>query len=206
MKRRTCLLARTTALTSLVPGAIAAAEDTQIFELRVYYAAEGKLDALHARFRDHTTKLFAKHGITNIGYRVPVENPQRKLVYLLAYPNREAREASWKGFIADPDWKAAQATSEKNGRLVAKIESTHLVATDFSPAMKPAAAEKERVFELRTYTASEGNLPRLLERFRTHTVRLFAKHGMQNLAYWNARRRPAGRRPNPRLSSRLSIA
>src|SRR5438105_14820857 len=83
-----------------------------VYEMRVYYAAEGKLDALHARFRDHTTKLFEKHGITNIGYWTPVENSERKLIYFLAYPSREAREKSWKAFLADPDWRKAQKDSE----------------------------------------------------------------------------------------------
>jgi hypothetical protein len=158
MNRRRTLFVLCAVLTSMIPGTAPAAEDTRVFEMRVYYAAEGKLDDLHARFRDHTTKLFAKHGMTNLGYWVPIDNPERKLVYVLAYPSREARDAAWKGFLADPDWKAAQSASEKNGRLVAKIESTHLRATDFSPEIKPVIGEKPRVFELRTYTASEGNL------------------------------------------------
>ena len=163
---------------------VAAEKDTRCFEMRVYYAAPGKLDELHKRFRDHTTALFKKHGMTNLGYWTPVENTDSKLVYVLAYPSREAREASWKAFMADPDWKAAHKASEVNGKLVAKVESTFMQATDYSPEIKASSAAP-RVFELRTYTTTPGNLPRINARFRDHTTALFAKHGMTNLFYWN---------------------
>ena len=91
--------------------------------MRVYAAHPGKLDALNARFRDHTCGLFKKHGMTNGGYFMPVENAERKLVYFLSYADRAARDASWKAFMADPDWKSAAAASEKDGPLVAKVES-----------------------------------------------------------------------------------
>jgi len=168
----------------LAASITASAADTRCFEMRVYYAPEGKLDALHARFRDHTLKLFEKHGITNLGYFVPLgANPERKLVYFLAYPSLDARNASWKAFMADPDWQKAHKASEVSGKLVAKVESAYLSATDYSPLAK---AEKvgNRVFELRTYTAEPGRLPNLNARFRDHTVKLFAKHGMTNVAYW----------------------
>ena len=93
----------------------AAEPDTRVFEMRTYFSPAGKLDELHTRFREHTMALFTKHGITNIGYWVPVENTDNKLVYVLAYPSREARDASWKAFMADPDWKKAQAESEIAG-------------------------------------------------------------------------------------------
>ena len=161
------------------------AAEPGLYEMRTYYAPEGKLDALHARFRDHTMKLFAKHGMTNVGYFVPEgENPERKLVYVLAYPDRVARDASWKAFLADPDWRAAHAASEQDGPLVARIVEQFLVPTDYSP--QPEINERgERVFELRTYTATEGNLAALDARFRDHTMNLFAKHGMTNLIYWH---------------------
>ena len=162
----------------------AAEKDTRLFEMRTYFAATGQLDALHQRFREHTTALFAKHGMTNHGYWMPLENPENKLVYVLSYPSREAREASWKAFLADPDWKKAQAASEVNGKLVAKVEQLFMTATDFSPVVAPAAGKEPRVFELRTYTTTPGNLPLLHTRFREHTMGLFAKHGMTNLWYW----------------------
>ncbi len=103
------------------------------FELRTYHAADGKLDALNARFRNHTLALFEKHGITNLGYWVPQQNDGQVLIYLLAYPDKAAREASWKAFLADPVWQAAKAESEKEGKLVAKVESRFLHLTDYSP-------------------------------------------------------------------------
>jgi uncharacterized protein YbaA (DUF1428 family) len=161
----------------------AAEPDNRVYELRIYYAAEGKLDALHARFRDHTVKLFAKHGIENIGYWVPIENPESQLIYFLAYPSREARDASWKAFMADPDWQKAYKASEVDGKLVAKVETKFFQATVYSPPIKADAAG-ERVFEMRTYTTTPGNLKALESRFRDHTVKLFEKHGMTNIAYW----------------------
>ena len=170
---------------TITTASFAAEKDSRCFEMRVYYAAPGKLDELHARFRDHTCKLFEKHGIVNVGYWVPIENPESKLIYILAYPSRDAREKSWKEFMADPDWKAAAKASEVNGKLVSKAESTFYNATDYSPAIKPAAGQEPRTFELRTYTASQGNLAALNDRFRNHTVALFQKHGMENFGYWN---------------------
>lgn len=162
-----------------------AVADDRYYELRVYYAAPGKLDALHARFRDHTMKLFEKHGMTNLGYWVPAgENKENKLVYLLSYPSEEARKKAWAEFIADPDWKKAFAESEKNGKLVARNESFFLTATDYSPAVAPTKADPPRLFELRTYTATPGNLGNLNARFRDHTLKLFAKHGMTSLWYF----------------------
>ena len=161
----------------------AAEKDTRCFEMRTYFAAPGKLDDLLARFRDHTVKLFEKHGITNIGYWVPVENTDNKLVYVIAFPSREERDKSFREFGADPDWQSARKASEEKGKLVTKVVSVFLSATDFSPEIKPSAAAP-RVFELRTYTTTPGNLARLQARFRDHTVALFTKHGMTNLFYW----------------------
>jgi hypothetical protein len=157
---------------------------TPLYELRVYTAAKGKLDALNARFRDHTARLFEKHGMTNVGYWVPIENEGEKLYYVLSYPSADARKQSWAALLADPEWKRAAAESEKGGKLAAKIEESYLVPTDYSPTVKPTAGKDDRVFELRTYTASPGNLGALNARFRDHTLKLFEKHGMTNLWYW----------------------
>src|SRR6267142_2236350 len=124
-----------TLFAAMLSTASAADQDTRCYEMRVYFAAPGKLDDLHARFRDHTCKLFEKHGMMNIGYWVPLENPDNQLIYILSYSSREARESSWKAFMADPDWKAAQGASEANGRLVTKVESRFMNATDYSPAI-----------------------------------------------------------------------
>lgn len=188
MKQLTRTLVGTTLLLAgmlglLATPALSADADQRVYEMRVYYAAEGKLDALNARFRDHTLKLFEKHQIANIGYWMPIENPERMLVYVLAYPSREAREQSWKAFAADPEWQKAHKASEVDGKLVSKVETTFLQATDYSPEIK-TGADGERVFEMRTYTAAPGKLDALHARFREHTVDLFKKHGMTNIAYW----------------------
>ena len=162
-----------------------AAQDTRCFEMRIYYAAPGKLDDLNARFRNHTLRLFEKHGIENIGYWMPIDNTDNKLVYVLASPSREARDKSWKEFFADPEWQTAAKASEANGKLVSKVESTFLTATDYSPVIKAAVGKGPRVFELRTYTTGKDLLPNLNARFRDHTVKLFEKHGMQNVGYWS---------------------
>lgn len=154
----------------------------KLYEMRVYYSPEGKLENLLTRFRDHTTKLFEKHGMENIGYWVPMDNKENKLIYILAYPNKEARDLSWKNFMADPDWKAAAKASEVNGKIVAKAVSTFMTETDFSKLN--ITNEGNRVFELRTYQATKYNLGLLLARFRNHTVDLFKKHGMTNLVYF----------------------
>ncbi len=169
-------------------GAVRAEEkkaDGRLFELRTYHAAPGKLDALLARFRGHTCKLFEKHGMTNVGYWVPVENPDRLLIYLLAYPDRAARDASWKAFLGDEAWKKAAAESEREGKLVAKVEELFLTATDFSSSFQPSGGGADRLFEMRTYTTTPGNLPALHRRFREHTTGLFAKHGMTNGEYFS---------------------
>lgn len=166
--------------------ASAAPLDTRLFEMRIYHAAPGKLADLEKRFRDHTVKLFAKHGMENLGYWIPLDEKDgstNTLIYVLAYPNRDAREKSWQAFMADPDWQAAYKASEVNGKLVEKAEVKFLVATDYSPVITPRAAP-ERVFELRTYTAAEGRLANLNARFRDHTCALFEKHGIRNVAYW----------------------
>ncbi len=154
----------------------------KLYEMRVYYSPEGKLENLLARFRNHTTKLFEKHGMQNIGYWVPMDNKENKLVYILAYPNKEARDLSWKNFMADPVWQAAMKASEVNGKIVSKAVSTFMTETDFSKLN--ITNEGNRVFELRTYQASKYNLGLLLARFRNHTVDLFKKHGMTNLVYF----------------------
>jgi hypothetical protein len=168
----------------LAAPAAAADKENRVFEMRVYYANEGKLDALHARFRDHTLKLFERHGMTNVGYWVPVDNPDRRLIYVIAHKDMAARDASFKAFGADPEWQAAAKESEKNGKLVARIEAIFLKATDYSPPIQPAA-KGDRVFELRTYVATPNNLPGLNARFQNHTMKLFETHGMTNVAYWN---------------------
>lgn len=109
--------------------------DDRVFEMRTYTASPGKIEALHARFRDHTCKLFEKHGMTNIGYWQATSgaDAENTLVYILAYPSKEAREASWKAFGADEEWNKVKAESEKDGvKLAAKVVSVFMKPTDYS--------------------------------------------------------------------------
>ena len=163
-----------------------AADGGPVFELRSYHTNEGKLDDLHARFRDHTVGLFKKHGMTNVAYWVPTEGDGagKTLIYLMQYPSVEARAASWKAFLSDPDWKAAYAASTADGKLVAKVDSVFLKATGWSPAAELTAQDPVRLFELRQYATNGGKLDDLHARFRDHTIGLFKKHGMTNLWYF----------------------
>ncbi|MFP6903965.1 MAG: NIPSNAP family protein [Verrucomicrobiota bacterium] len=163
------------------------------FELRTYHTHPGKLDALHARFSEHTIPLFRKYGMTNIAYWTPKDQPDT-LIYLMGYPSREAREGAWKGFLNDPDWKAAYKASTAGGKLVARLESLYLEPTDYTPALKIDTQEPTRLFELRIYTTNEGKLDGLNARFRDHTVALFGKHGITNIAYFTPAKESDGAR------------
>ena len=92
-----------------------------IYELRTYHANPGKLEALQARFRNHTLRLFEKAGMTNVAYWTAEEPGDGKVIYVLAYPSQEAREAAWARFRADPEWRAAAAASEADGKLVENL-------------------------------------------------------------------------------------
>ena len=111
---------------------------TTVYELRIYHAAPGKLAELLTRFREHTTRLFEKHGMNNIAYWIPVDEPEsgNTLIYILQHPSREAATANWKSFQDDPEWKRVKEESETNGKLTDKIDSTFLALTDFSPRLK----------------------------------------------------------------------
>ena len=160
-------------------------KETRLFELRIYTANEGKLDAIHNRTQDAGMKLLEKHGATVIGVWSPVDAKDARFFLLLAHKDKAARDATFKAFAADPDWVKVRDESEKDGKLVAKAEELFLTATDYSPMVKVSESNAVRVFELRTYTATEGKLDNLNARFRDHTLKLFEKHGMKNWAYWN---------------------
>ena len=103
-----------------------------VYELRTYTTAEGRLPALHKRFRDHTMKIFETHGMKNIIYWTP-EDKENTLVYVIAHKSRKAADASWDAFRNDPQWKKVFAESRKDGKIVTKVERQFLTATDYSP-------------------------------------------------------------------------
>jgi NIPSNAP protein len=129
----------------LIPAAVwagaqpepARAAESGVYELRVYHANEGKLDDLLKRFREHTTRLFEKHGMKNVAYWTPLDDPLKgkTLIYVLAHPSREAAASNWKAFGDDPEWQKVRDASEANGKLVEKVDSTFMTLTDFSPAL-----------------------------------------------------------------------
>jgi NIPSNAP len=107
----------------------------RVFELRTYTAPDGKLPDLHRRFRDHTLRLFAKHGMTNVVYLSPQDAPlsSNTLIYLIAHQSREAAKKSWGAFASDPEWKKVASESQVNGPILSKVESVYLDPTDYSP-------------------------------------------------------------------------
>jgi hypothetical protein len=145
VKRRTFVQALPAA--ALLPASLwaAARQDNAnpastpaVYELRIYHAAQGKLADLEARFRDHTIKIFDRHGIKSVAYWTPLDEPDKSntLIYILQHPSREAAAANWKSFQDDPEWKSVHEKSEANGKLVDKIDSTFLALTDFSPRLR----------------------------------------------------------------------
>ena len=187
MNRFSFLTLSACSLLSILSTSLSAAE-SKVYELRIYVTNEGKLDALLARFRDHTCKLFEKHGIENIGYWLPIEKADgadNTLIYIVAHPSRDEAKANWKAFGADPDWQTARKASEESGRILAKPpESIFMSSTEYTPAVKVGTGEKVRVFEMRTYSTPKGQLDALHARFKNHTINLFTKHGMSHVGYW----------------------
>jgi hypothetical protein len=120
---------------AVTQGTLNAQAAGRVFELRTYTAPDGKLGDLHARFRNHTLRIFEKHGMTNVVYLAPMDAPAsgNQLVYLLAHKSREAAKMSWDGFRNDPEWKKVASESQVNGPITSKVESVFFTATDYSP-------------------------------------------------------------------------
>lgn len=107
----------------------------RVFEIRTYYTFPGRLEALHKRFREHTMKMFEKHGMTNVAYWTPQDSPGKDdtLVYVISHESREAAKRNWAEFSADPEWQKIAADSQKDGKIVERVESVFVEATDYSP-------------------------------------------------------------------------
>ena len=162
--------------------------DTKIYELRVYHCHDGRRDALIARFQDHTTKIFENHGMENVAYWLPTSpDMPNDLIYMLSYPSMEARDASWKAFMDDPEWKKVWADSKKDGDIVASVDSKFLeMEPELTKKLKLNAKSPERTFELRSYYCLPGRYPNIVARFRDHTIKIFKSHNMENIAYWGS--------------------
>ena len=127
-------MARKTLLLALLFAGFALAQ-TRVYELRTYTCNEGKLEALKARFRDHTIEIFKRHGMESVGYWVPQDPEKSKttLIYILVHPSREAATKNWAAFRDDPEWKKVSTESEANGKILAKPpESIFMDPADFS--------------------------------------------------------------------------
>jgi hypothetical protein len=168
---------------SFVCSALSAADD-RAFELSVYTPVAGKQAEALALVREHGVKFMKKHGIELLGAWTPVDDKDERLIKIVANKDRATAEKNWAAFEADEERTAAFAAATKGVSPIKGFARFLLNATDYSPELKVAEVG-DRVFELRTYIASPGNLGGLNDRFRNHTMKLFEKHGMTNIAYFN---------------------
>ena len=111
------------------------AQGGKVYEMRTYTAPDGKLPNLQARFRDHTIRIFNKHGMKSVGYWVPQDAPTRDntLIYIISHDSREQAKKNWADFQADPEWKKVAAESQVDGRILSGVVSVFLDPTDYSP-------------------------------------------------------------------------
>ena len=151
-----------------------------LYELRIYHTVPGKLPALNDRFAKHTMGFFKSHGIGMMGFWTDEIGTSNKLSYILTFDNMADREAKWTAFQADPGWHKVRAETEASGPIVAQVLNTFMRLTPYSPQPRITS----NVQELRIYDAVPGKLPALHERFANHTMGLFSKHGIENIAYW----------------------
>jgi hypothetical protein len=113
----------------------APAPQARVFEIRTYHTFPGRLDALHKRFREHTMGIFQRHGMTNVAYWTPQDSPDKDntLIYVISHASREQAKKNWDDFRNDPEWQKVSADSEKDGKIVEKVDSVFVDATDYSP-------------------------------------------------------------------------
>ena len=168
-------------------------DEGPLYELRIYSANEGRHAHLIKRFREHTDRLFRKHGLEALGYWIPTEGPakkRRRFVYLLKHPSRYAAYENWVAFFNDREWEAVLDKPEFQSLLSQRPESIFLRENDYSALKQVAINEPGGIYELRTYVTAPGKQAALNARFRDHTRRLFEKHGMKNIGYWTPFDRP----------------
>lgn len=133
--RNKILFASVFVLAGFAVGRASQSTSSKVYELRMYSAGEGKLDALNARFRDNTDRIFKRHHMKAVGYWLPTEGEKmgNTFIYILEHPSREDAKKNWAEFNADPEWQKVKAASEANGKLVLKVDSTFMAPTDYSP-------------------------------------------------------------------------
>jgi hypothetical protein len=108
-----------------------------VYELRIYHAAEGKLEPLLARFRTRERSIFERLGMHCVAFWTATDDPLNghTLIYMLRHKSRAIADENWKNFRADPEWVKLKAETEANGALVEKHDVTFMSLTDFSPVL-----------------------------------------------------------------------
>lgn len=165
-----------------------------IYELRIYHASEGRFQHLIKRFRNHTDRLFKKHGLEPVGYWIPTEGTttaRRRFIYILKHESRYAAYKNWINFSNDRQWRDVIEKPEFQGLLAQKPTSIFMTATDYAAAARDTIEKPGGVYELRTYVVHPDKLGKLNARFRDHTTRLFNEHGIHNVGYWTPFDKPA---------------
>ncbi|MDA7933374.1 NIPSNAP family protein [Akkermansiaceae bacterium] len=160
-----------------------------VYELRIYSANEDRLEHLKKRFREHTDRIFKKHGLEAIGYWVPTEGPakkRRRFIYILKHRSRYAAYENWIKFNNDREWAAVLDQPQFQGLLAEKPTSLFMNETEYSTRVRNAIDKPGGVFELRTYVTKPDKLTALNQRFKKHTAQIFNRHGMNNIGYWAA--------------------
>ena len=151
-----------------------------LYESRFYHAVPGKFAAINDRFANITMDYFKQYEIGMMGFWNDVIGTSNLLTYILTFDSMADREKKWTAFGADKARLAAFAETEVDGPLVAKVNNSFMQATPYSPEPQLSS----NVQELRIYNAMPGKLPALHDRFSNHTMRLFERHGIENIAYW----------------------
>ena len=156
-----------------------------LYESRVYVALPGKLQAINDRFANHTIGYFKQYGIGMMGFWTDEIGSSNQLTYILSFDSMADREQKWAAFQADAGWRTARAETEAKGPIVAKVQNSFMTLTPYSPDPPFSSPHfRSGVQELRVYDAVAGRLPALHDRFANHTMRLFERHGIENVAYW----------------------
>jgi hypothetical protein len=151
-----------------------------LYESRVYYTVPGRLPAINDRFATYTMDFFRKYGIGMLGFWNDEIGVSNRLSYILSFDSMADREKKWTEFQADPGWHKVRAETEASGPIVDHVVNAFMRLTPYSPPPRMSS----NLQELRIYDAMPGKLPALHDRFANHTIGLFKKHGIENVAYW----------------------
>jgi hypothetical protein len=151
-----------------------------LYEARIYNTVPGKLPAINDRFAKHTMGIFKNHGIGMLGFWTAEIGTSNQLTYMLVFDSMADREKKWASFQADPAWHQVRAETEAAGPIVDHVVNAFMRLTPYSPQPQLGS----NIHELRVYDAMPGKLPALHDRFANHTMQLFKKHGIDNVAYW----------------------